>query len=76
MGNPLFHQLGGQRQHEQTPNDGGFGNMMANFHRFRQGFQGDANAEVQKLINSGQMSQQQYNMLLGMANKIAGFLRR
>ncbi len=75
MGNPLFNQLYGGRQPMQTPNDGGFANMMASFNQFRQNFRGDPNAEIQKLRASGKMSDQQYNMLFGMAQKIARFIK-
>lgn len=75
MGNLLFHQLGGGRQPMQTPNDGGFANMMASFNQFRQNFRGDPDSEIQKLRASGQMSDRQYNMLFGMAQKIARFIK-
>ncbi len=73
MANPLFHALGGG--HAPAMNDGGFGSMMQQFAQFRQGFQGDARAEVQRLLNSGQMTQAQYNQLSAMANQIAPMLK-
>lgn len=72
MGKSLFQELGGRSQPQQ--NDGGFSAMMQEFNRFRSAFQGNAKAEVQKLISSGQMSQSQFNQLSQMANQIAGFL--
>ena len=43
--------------------------MIQQFQQFRQQFQGDPKQEVQNLLNSGQMSQQQYNQLQGMATQ-------
>lgn len=41
--------------------------MIQQFNQFRQNFRGNPQEEVQKLINSGQMSQQQLNQLQNMA---------
>lgn len=73
MPNPLFQSLGGHRA--PAANDGGFGAMMQKFAQFRQGFQGDARAEVQRLMNSGQMTQAQFDQLAAMANQIMPMLR-
>ena len=73
MGKSLFHELGGRQAPMQN---NGFAGMMAELNRFRSAFQGNAKAEVQKLIRSGQMSQDQFNQISQMANQIAGFLPR
>lgn len=73
MANPLFNALGGNRP--QMMNDGSFGSMMQNFAQFRRSFQGDARGEVQRLLNSGQMSQAQYNQLSAVANQIMPMLK-
>ena len=44
-----------------------FQQMMNQFQQFRQSFQGDPKAEVEKLLQSGNMSQQQLNQLQQMA---------
>lgn len=44
-----------------------FQRMMQQFQQFRQTFQGDPKAEVEKLLQSGKMSQQQLNQLQEMA---------
>jgi hypothetical protein len=49
--------------------------MMQEFARFRQGFRGDARAEVQKLLNSGQMTQAQDNQLSAIAGQIMPMLK-
>lgn len=73
MGNPLFNALGGGTM------PGPMGNMMQmmqQFQQFKNNFQGDPKAEVEKLLQSGQMSQQQLNQLQGMARQIMQFMPR
>lgn len=72
MANQLFQAFGGNQPIAQ---DNGFGSMMQEFARFRQGFRGDARAEVQKLLNSGQMTQAQYNQLSAIAGQIMPMLK-
>lgn len=71
MANDLFKQLGGGNSPQ---NDGGFGQMMQAFNQFRQNFQGDPRQKVQELLNSGKMSQQQYNQLSDMARRFRSFM--
>ena len=72
MANQLFNMLGGN---SNMP--GPFGNMqqmMAQLNQFRQGFQGDPKEQVQQLLNSGRMSQDQYNKLSQLATQIQNTL--
>ena len=62
--NPLFNALGGQ-----MPGIGQFQNMMQKFRQFQQSFHGDPKAEVEKLVQSGQISQEQLNRLQQMASQ-------
>lgn len=64
MGNPLFQALGGNQPAGNNPMQ-----MVQEFMRFKQNFQGDPKAEVTKLLQSGQMNQQQLNQLQGMAQQ-------
>lgn len=52
----LFNMFGKQQNN-------GFANMMSQFNQFRQNFQGDPKQRVQDLLNSGQMTQEQFNQL-------------
>lgn len=71
MANPLFQALG-----RQMPGPmGQFQRMMQQFQQFKAGFQGDPQQEVQKLLQSGKMSQQQLNQLQAMAKQFESFLR-
>jgi len=72
MANPLFNLLGGGKMPGQM---GQFGQMMQQFNQFRQSFQGDPKKEVERLLQSGQMSQQQLNQLQAMAQQFMGFLK-
>lgn len=72
MPNPLFNVLGGW----QMPGPmGQFGQMMQQFQQFRASFQGNPKQEVEKLLQSGQMSQSQLNQLQVMAQQFMGFLK-
>jgi hypothetical protein len=68
MANPLFNTLGGNAP---AMNDGGFSQMMAQLNSFRSSFRGDPKAEVQRLLNSGQMTQEEYNQLTQTAQQIS-----
>lgn len=72
MANPLYNVLGGSKMPSPM---GQFGHMMQQFQQFRQSFQGDPKAEVQKLLQSGKMSQQQLNQLQAMAQQFQQFLK-
>ena len=64
--NPLFNALGGG----QMPGAmGQFQNLVQQFQQFKQSFQGDPKAEVEKLVQSGKVSQQQLNQLQQMAGQ-------
>ena len=63
---PLFNALGGG----QLPGAmGQFQNMIQRFRQFQNSFHGDPKAEVEKLVQSGKISQQQLNQLQQMAGQ-------
>ena len=62
MSNPLFGMLSGQMQ--MNP-------MLQKFNQFRQMFKGDPKQQVQQMLNSGKISQAQYNQAVQMANQVA-----
>lgn len=69
--NPLFSLFTQQPQQMPTPNQ----NLLSQFNAFRSAFQGDPQAKVQELLNTGQMSQQQFNQLSEMARTFQQFLK-
>lgn len=72
MSNPLFNALGGGKMPGVM---GQFQQMMQQFQQFRNNFQGDPKQEVEKLLQSGKMSQQQLNQLQAMAQQFQSFLQ-
>lgn len=67
----LFNIFGRQ----QPPMNSGFANMLGQFNQFKQNFNGDPKAQVQQLLDSGQMSQQQFNQLSQMATQFQNMMR-
>lgn len=68
MADLLYNTLGGN-SNMLSP----FGNMpnfVQRLNQFSQTLQGDPKQQVQQLLNSGRMSQQQYNQLSQMATQI------
>ena len=72
MANPLFQALGGGQMPRQM---GQFQNMVQQFRQFQQTFQGDPKAEVEKLVQSGKISQQQLNQLQQVAGQFRQLLQ-
>lgn len=61
---------------QQTPiMNGGFANMMSQFQQFKQNFSGDPKQRVQQLLDSGQMTQQQFNQLSQMATQFQNMMK-
>lgn len=58
MSNPLYNGM------NQPQN-----NMMQRFQQFQKMFKGDPKQQVQQMLNSGMVSQQQYNNAVQMANQ-------
>lgn len=69
MGNPLFNLLGGK-------NNNGPGNMLQQFQQFKKQMQGvNPQEEVQKLLQSGKISQEQLNKAQQMAQQMQGLFK-
>lgn len=73
MSNPFFNAMGGGNLPGPI---GNMMNMVQQFNEFRQAFQGDPKQKVQELLNSGQMSQSQFNELQGMARQFQQMMGR
>ena len=70
MSNPLFNALGGG-----MPQGNGPMQMMQQFMQFNQNFKGDPKAEVEKMLQSGKISQQQLNQVQQMAGQFQHMLK-
>ena len=57
--NPLFNQLG-------QPNN----SMLEQFNKFRQNFKGNPQEQIQQMLNSGRLSQAQYDQAVQKANML------
>ena len=66
MTNPFMAALGGGQMPGRV---GQFQRMMQQFQQFKANFKGDPKAEVEKLLQSGAMSQQELNQLQSMAKQ-------
>ena len=66
MNNPFFGALGGGN---------GFMQMMQQFQQFKANFHGDPKAEVEKLLQSGRLNQQQLNQLQQMAKQFQNLMQ-
>ena len=65
MSNPLFNSMNNQ------PNG-----LIQRFQQFQRMFRGDPQEQVKQLLNSGRVSQDQYNKAVQMANQLRGILGR
>ena len=65
MSNPLFGMMQGMA---------GGNPIMQQFQQFRQMFRGDPRQQVQQLLNSGKVNQQQYNQAVQMAQQFQRML--
>lgn len=61
--NPLFNMMGGN----MPP-------IVQEFMKFKQNFTGNPQQQVQQLLNSGKISQEQYNQAVQMANQLQSML--
>ena len=66
MTNPFFGALGGGN---------GFMQMLQQFQQFKANFHGDPKAEVEKLLQSGRLNQQQLNQLQQMAKQYQNLMQ-
>ena len=64
MSNPLYGAM-----QNQMPNG-----IMQRFQQFQQMFKGDPRQQVQQLLNSGKVSQSQYNQAVQMAQQFQKML--
>jgi vancomycin permeability regulator SanA len=65
VSNPLY-----QMMTQQGPMNG----IMQKFQQFQQMFRGDPRQQVQQLLNSGKVSQAQYNQAVQMAQQLQRML--
>ena len=67
MANPLYSDFGKNNQN-------GFSAIVGQVQQMMKTFKGNPKEEVQRLLNSGQLSQQQFNQFAQIANQIMAFM--
>ena len=65
--NPLYQLINSQ----QNPQNA----FMTRFRNFKNTFNGDPQQMVQQMLNSGRISQQQYDSAVRMANQLMGMMK-
>lgn len=73
MSNPIFNMLG----NSVLPMRGPMNNMIQmaqQFMQFKNTFKGNPQQQVQQLLNSGKVSQEQYNQAVQVAQQLQKFL--
>lgn len=69
MSNPLFTQMMGNAPQNNLQQ------MIQRFQQFRKAFSGDPRQQVQNLLNSGRVSQAQYNQAVQTAQQLQRMMR-
>lgn len=68
MASPLFNAFGNTGMN--NPVFGNMQNLMQRFNQFRKTFNGNPREQVQQLLNTGKMSQEQFTQLKQMAEQM------
>lgn len=71
--NPIFQAFNNNNQNLGML--GNFQNLMQRFNQFKSTFQGNPKQQVQQLLNSGQMSQSQFNQLQNLASQMQKLMK-
>ena len=66
MPNSLYNQLGPQN---------GLSKMINEINSFKNNFHGDPRAEVERMMQNGQLSQEQFNQFAQVANELSKYIR-
>ena len=64
--NPLYQQMN---------KNNGINGFMSRLNQLKQTFKGDPNQKIQELLNSGKVSQAQYEKAVQMANQIQSMMK-
>ena len=67
MSSPLYESLGNSQNNQP--------NILQQFKQFKENFSGDPKQKVQELLNSGKVSQAQYNRAIQLANQLQKLIK-
>ncbi len=74
--NNLYNELSNQHLvHQQNQNDTNFG-ILGQLSQFAQNFKGDPKAQVEQLLKTGKITQQDYQNAINQANAIYSLFGR
>lgn len=68
MSNPIYDQM--NRNQSANPS-----NMVQRFQEFRRNFSGNPQEIIQQMMNSGKISQEQYNQAVQTANRLMKMMK-
>lgn len=68
--NPLFNLLGGGRS--ALPNN--ISNLLSQFNQFKSTYRGNPQQQIQQMLDSGQITQEQYNNAVRMATELQKYI--
>ncbi len=68
MSNPLYHSV------SQNQQMGGINNFIQRLNQLKRSFSGDPQQQIQQLLNSGKVTQDQYNRAVQQAQAIQKML--
>ena len=69
MNNPFPGMFGGQQMNPMAM-------LIQRFQKFQQSFRGNADQQIQQLMNSGKVNQQQYNQAMQWAQQFQKMISR
>ena len=75
MPNPFFNRFGNNSAPMNNNPFSNAMNMIRQFKQFKANFQGDPREQVQNMLNSGQMTQEQFNQLSNIAAQFKDVLK-
>jgi hypothetical protein len=65
----------GNNPYQQSNPFGNIQQMMQRFQQFRQQFQGDPQQQIQQMLQSGRISQGQYEQAVNLAKQLQGLFK-
>lgn len=68
MSNSLFNAYG-------APQNNGIAQMINQINNFKNNFKGNPRAEVERMMQSGQLSQEQFNQYAQVANELVKYIK-
>lgn len=68
MANPLYKAFGNSQY-------GNMNGLLRQFQQFKNNFKGDPREQIQQMLNSGRISQEDYNKAVQMANTFQRMLK-